>query len=139
LGPGSLYTSIIPNLLIKEITEAIVRSKAKKFYVCNLMTQKGETDNFTASDHLRAIIAHSHPRVIDYCIINNGSIPNELLERYKTEAASLVMSDADKIRSIGYKVIIDNFVSINQVVRHNSLKLARVIVNIYNSLRHSSR
>jgi len=135
LGPGSLYTSIIPNLLIREITEAIVNSRARKFYVCNIMTQKGETENFTASDHLRVIIAHSHPRIVEYCIVNSGSIPDELAKRYQSENSTTVLADVDKIRSLGYKVIVDNFVNINQVVRHNSLKLARKIIQVYNSTR----
>ena len=138
LGPGSLYTSIIPNLLIKEITEAIVNSKAIKFYVCNIMTQHGETDNFTVSDHLRVLIAHSHPRIIDYCIVNNGSIPQDVIEKYKLEHSSFVDVDLDKIRSLGYKVIADNLVSVsNKVIRHNDLKLAQIIVKIFNSKRHA--
>jgi len=138
LGPGSLYTSIIPNLLIKEITEAIVNSKAIKFYVCNIMTQHGETDNFTVSDHLRVLIAHSHSRIIDYCIVNNGSIPQDIIEKYKLEHSSFVDVDLDKIRSLGYKVIADNLVSVsNKVIRHNDLKLAQIIVKIFNSKRHA--
>ena len=138
LGPGSLYTSIIPNLLIKEITEAIVNSKAIKFYVCNIMTQHGETDNFTVSDHLRVLIAHSHPRIIDYCIVNNGLIPQDIIEKYKLEHSSFVGVDLDKIRSLGYKVIADNLVSItNKVIRHNDLNLAQIIVKIFNSKRHA--
>ena len=138
LGPGSLYTSIIPNLLIKEITEAIVNSKAIKFYVCNIMTQHGETDNFTVSDHLRVLIAHSHPRIIDYCIVNNGLIPQDIIEKYKLEHSSFVGVDLDKIRSLGYKVIADNLVSItNKVIRHNDFNLAQIIVKIFNSKRHA--
>jgi len=75
LGPGSLYTSIIPNLLIRDITEAIASSRAIKVYVCNVMTQPGETDGYSASSHIKALIEHSHPAVIDYCIVNTGKIP----------------------------------------------------------------
>jgi len=132
LGPGSLYTSIIPNLLIKEITEAVIKSKAIKFYICNIMTEHGETDNFTASDHLGVLIAHSHPRIVDYCIINNGAVPQDLLENYKLEHASFVMADADKIRSLGYRVIANNLVSIKGVVRHDALKLSQIVMNVFN-------
>lgn len=136
LGPGSLYTSIIPNLLIKEITQAIVASKALKFYICNIMTEYGETDDFTASDHLRVLIAHSHPRIIDYCIINNGVIPDDFQEKYKQEKAAYVTPDADKIRSLGYKVITENLVSIKDVVRHDPVKLSQIVLTIFNKKRH---
>ena len=137
LGPGSLYTSIIPNLLIKEIAEAIVRSKGVKLYICNIMTQNGETDNFTASDHLRVLIAHSHPRTIDYFIANNGAIPKDILDKYKLEQSAFVSVDVDKIRSLGYRVIAGNLVSINNgIIRHNDTKLAQIIMKIYNSKKH---
>lgn len=137
LGPGSLYTSIIPNLLIREITEAIINSKALKFYICNIMTQHGETDNFTASDHLRVLIAHSHPRILEYCIVNNGAIPQNFIDKYKLEQAMPVQLDADKIRGLGYKVIADNFVDIKEVVRHDAKKLAKIIMKIFNSERNA--
>ncbi|MDD5617527.1 MAG: YvcK family protein [Candidatus Omnitrophica bacterium] len=138
LGPGSLYTSIIPNLLIKEITDALVDSKALKFYICNIMTQLGETDNFNAPDHLRVLIAHSHPRIIDYCVVNAGKIPEEILDKYRKEDCSFVDAEVDTIRGLGYKVIADNFVSIsNGLVRHNDLKLAQEIIKIFNSKRHA--
>ncbi len=136
LGPGSLYTSIIPNLLIREITEAIVKSKALKFYICNIMTEHGETDSFTASDHLRVLIAHSHPRIVDYCIINNGDVPKDLIDKYRVEKASFVEADDDKIRSLGYKVIADNLVSIKDTVRHDAVRLAQIILKVFNKRAH---
>ncbi|MFC1709006.1 uridine diphosphate-N-acetylglucosamine-binding protein YvcK [Candidatus Omnitrophota bacterium] len=136
LGPGSLYTSIIPNLLIREILQAIVASKALKFYICNIMTEHGETDDFSASDHARVLIAHSHPRIVDYCIINNGAIPQEHAEKYKLESASFVTPDSEKIRSLGYKVIAENLVNIEGVVRHDPLKLAQIIMAVFNKKKH---
>ncbi|MCM8789951.1 MAG: YvcK family protein, partial [Candidatus Omnitrophica bacterium] len=105
LGPGSLYTSIIPNLLIKEIAEAIVSSSALKVYVCNIMTQPGETDNFTASDHIRTLILHSHPRIFDFCLVNSGPIPESVLNRYSQEGSRPVELDLKEIRLMGYRVI----------------------------------
>jgi uncharacterized cofD-like protein len=138
LGPGSLYTSIIPNLLIKEITEAVVNSKAIKFYICNIMSQRGETDNFNASDHLRVLIAHSHPRIIDYCVINNGRIPQDTLKKYEEEDCTFVSPDVDNITRLGYKIIAENFVNINNgLVRHDDLRLAQEIIRVFNSLRHA--
>ncbi|MDD5594773.1 MAG: YvcK family protein [Candidatus Omnitrophica bacterium] len=127
LGPGSLYTSIIPNLLIKEISEKIVASEAIKVYVCNLMTQPGETESFRASDHIKGLINHSHPRIIDYCILNTAEIPQSILKRYALQNSYRVINDTKNIENMGYRVIEDDFVMIDDVVRHDSLKLAKII------------
>ncbi|MBL7070101.1 MAG: YvcK family protein [Candidatus Omnitrophica bacterium] len=130
LGPGSLYTSIIPNLLIKEIANSIVASNAIKVYVCNLMTQQGETDEFKASDHIKALIKHSHQQIIDYCILNTSEVPVSVLKRYSEEKAYRVVNDAKNIRNLGYRVIEDDFVLGGGVVRHDSLKLAGMILGL---------
>jgi uncharacterized cofD-like protein len=127
LGPGSLYTSIIPNLLIKEITDCIVHSSAIKVYVCNVMTQHGETDGFKASDFVKTLIAHSHPRVLDYCIVNTGEIPPAVIQRYEKENSFYVVNDSKNIEDMGYRVIADDVVTSEDVVRHDPLKLARII------------
>ena len=130
LGPGSLYTSIIPNLLIKDITNAIVTSNAIKIYVCNVMTQPGETDGFRASDHVKTLVAHSRARVLDYCVVNNGEIPSSILRRYALQNSFPVMNDRKNIENLGYRVIEDNFVVTEDVVRHDSEKLAKIIFDI---------
>jgi uncharacterized cofD-like protein len=131
LGPGSLYTSIIPNLLIKEITQAIVDSNAIKVYVCNVMTQPGETDAFSVSDHIKTLINHSNPGVLAYCIINTGEIPPDILKRYAKENSYLVINDRKKIEGMGYRVIEDDFATIeNDVIRHDPEKLARIIFGL---------
>ena len=131
LGPGSLYTSIIPNLLIKEITEAIASSGAIKVYVCNVMTQPGETDGYTASDHINALVAHAHPRVFDYCIINTGEIPAGTLKRYSAQDSYLVINDRKKVENMGYRVIEDNFAIVeDDVIRHDPVRLAKIIVGL---------
>ena len=131
LGPGSLYTSIIPNLLIKEITEAIVSSNATKVYVCNAMTQPGETDGYSASDHLKTLIAHSHPRVLDYCVVNIGEVPREVLQRYAQDNSYLVVNDRKKIENMGYRVIEEDFGIVeSDVIRHEPLKLAKTILGL---------
>ncbi|MDD2752563.1 MAG: YvcK family protein [Candidatus Omnitrophica bacterium] len=127
LGPGSLYTSIIPNLLIKEITEAIVASEAIKVYVCNLMTQPGETENFRASEHIKGLIKHSHARIIDYCILNTAEIPQSILKRYALQNSYRVVNDRKNIENMGYRVIEDDFVITDDVARHDSIKLAKII------------
>jgi len=129
LGPGSLYTSIIPNLLIKEITDAIVASGAIKIYVCNAMTQPGETDRFRASDHIKTLIKRSHPRIFDYCILNNGLISKDALKRYEKEVSFPVTNDTRNITSMGYRAIEDDIIISEEVVRHDPGKLARIILS----------
>jgi len=131
LGPGSLYTSIIPNLLLKEITETIVASEAIKVYVCNVMTQPGETDGYSAADHIKVLISHSHPRILDYCIVNTGEIPQEILKRYAQDDSYLVVNDRRKIENMGYRVIEDDFAIVEaDVIRHDPAKLAKIILGL---------
>ena len=131
LGPGSLYTSIIPNLLIKEISEAIALSDALKVYVCNAMTQPGETDGYSASDHIKALLLHSHPKIIDYCILNTAEIPQDILQRYVKQGSHLVVNDRKKIEEMGYRVIEDDFgVTEDTLIRHDPSKLAKIILGL---------
>jgi uncharacterized cofD-like protein len=130
LGPGSVFTSIIPNLLVPGIAEAIRRSKAKKVYVCNVMTQPGETDGFSAYDHVKAIENHAHTRVFDYALVNTKDPSPELLEKYRKSGAMLVIADADRIRAEGYRPITGNFISQTDVVRHDASLLAKAIVGL---------
>jgi len=129
LGPGSLFTSIIPNLLIKEITETIASSEAVKIYVCNVMTQPGETDAYSASEHVKRLINHSHPRIFDYCILNSGEMPPELLARYRKENSYPVVCDRKNIENMGYRVIEEDIISVEGYIRHDPLKLAKVIIS----------
>jgi uncharacterized cofD-like protein len=131
LGPGSLYTSIIPNLLIKEITEAIAASEAVKVYVCNVMTQPGESDGYSASDHVRSLINHSSPRLLGYCVVNTGEIPQEILRRYAQDNSYLVVNDRRKIENMGYRVVEDDFAIVEkEVIRHDPAKLAKIILGL---------
>ncbi|HTZ11174.1 MAG TPA: YvcK family protein [Candidatus Margulisiibacteriota bacterium] len=131
LGPGSLYTSIIPNLLIKEIAEAVVSANAIKVYVCNAMTQPGESDGYSASDHLKALISHAHPRILDYCIVNTGEIPQEVLKRYAQDNSYLVVNDRRKIENMGYRIIEDSFAIVEDgVIRHDHVKLGKIILGL---------
>lgn len=131
LGPGSLYTSIVPNLLIRDISEAIAKSNAIKAYICNIMTQPGESDGYSASEHIKVLLNHSNPRVLDYCIVNTGEIPQETLKRYATQNSYFVINDRKKIENLGYRVLEDDIAIIeNNVVRHNSEKLAKIILGL---------
>ena len=130
LGPGSLYTSVIPNLLISGIYQEVSRSKILKIYICNVMTQAGETDGYKASDHLKAIIHHTTPDIVNACIVNTGGIPAHLLEKYKEENAERVEPDQDTIRKMGYKAIGANVINARDHIRHDSHKLSRLIMNL---------
>jgi uncharacterized cofD-like protein len=130
IGPGSLYTSIIPNLLVKGITRAIVRSNSPRIYVCNVMTQSGETDGYTAFDHIQALLSHTHPYLIDHCILNTSTPPKHILSRYESEGAFPVFADSDKIRNLGIETIEDNIISTTNYVRHNPIKLAKIIMDL---------
>ncbi len=130
LGPGSLYTSIIPNLLIREISQAIAESGAIKVYVCNVMTQPGETDSYTVSDHIKALAIHSWPHILDYCVVNNGEVPQEVLGRYSKQNSQLVINDRRKVENMGYRVVEEDFSMIQDgVIRHDPEKLARIILS----------
>jgi len=130
LGPGSLYTSVIPNLLVDGIAEKIAQSKSPKVYICNVMTQSGETDSYTAFDHMNALIAHTRPDIINYCIVNIGRVPKELLKKYEGEGAYPVIADSDKIIENGYNVIEGDVVNTQDYVRHDAKKLSKVIIDL---------
>ncbi len=130
LGPGSLYTSVIPNLLIKEIRDAIAASPALKIYICNVMTQPGETQGYSAYNHIKAITDHSSQKIIDYCIVNSTLIPEDLLEKYKQDNSFPVSVDLQEIRHAGYRVIETDIINAKDYVRHDSGKLARNIVDL---------
>ena len=133
LGPGSLYTSIIPNILVNNMAKAINGSAALKIYVSNMMTQQGETIGYSLSEHIRAINEHGNKLLIDYAIANTGKIPQTLLEKYKGEEASPVLIDYDIIADMGIKVVEGNFVSIEDgYLRHNFDELARRIFMLLN-------
>ncbi|MFA6599706.1 MAG: YvcK family protein [Candidatus Omnitrophota bacterium] len=127
LGPGSVYTSVLPNLLIRDIFEAILRSEAYKVYVLNVMTQPGETDGMSAWDHLRVILEHTDPRIIDACIVNNQEIPPMMIEKYAEKGATTIALDVDVIREKGYEVLEENVLRLDGQVRHDPERLAEVI------------
>ena len=136
IGPGSLYTSILANLLVPEIGEAIKAAKAPKIYVCNVMTQGNETIGHKASDHVRAILRHIGSDAIDIALVNSTKIPEEVLERYKKVGADWVEPDIAAIEMLGVRPFQGNFVDItdDNTVRHNPQKLAQAIFRILSKL-----
>lgn len=131
LGPGSLYTSILPNLVIKELAEEIKNSRVLKIYVCNIMTQHGETDGFCASDHLKALVKHTSSKIIDTCFVNTGRIPQRFLEKYSGEKSFPVVVDRENIEKMGFSVVEGNFVFAGDFIRHDSSQLAKRIMEVY--------
>ena len=129
LGPGSLYTSIMPNLLVPGIAAAVVRAPALKVYVCNIMTQPGETDGMSASDHACALLGAATGRLFDYALVNVEQ-PHRLLRAYESEGAHQVAPDFDVIASLGVTPVPGRFVSEEQQVRHDRKKLAQAIVKL---------
>ena len=129
MGPGSLYTSIIPNLLVTDIADTISNSKAIKIYISNIMTQPGETDDFTAFDHLKTLMHYGGKNCVQYIIANNGSISTDIEERYLKEGSKLVELDRDKIKSLNIEIIEENLVKIGKgYVKHDSEYLAEIIM-----------
>ena len=129
MGPGSLYTSIIPSLLVKGIPEAICKSPAKKVYISNVMTQPGETDGFKVSNHLKVLMDYGVAENIDYVIANNGIIPPDIKEKYAKENAELVVLDYENISNLNVNVIEADLIKITKrYVKHNAEKLAELIM-----------
>ncbi len=130
IGPGSVYTSVVPNLLVQGIPEALVRSRAKKVYICNVMTQPGESDGFAASDHVKAIDAHVSRPVFDYVILNTGSPSQEILAKYRQSGAVVVEPDSDRIKAMGYRPLPGDYISQSDMVRHDPSQLAEAIIRL---------
>lgn len=130
LGPGSLFTSIIPNILVKDIANELLKSDAIKIYVSNIMTQSGETDGFDVADHIKAINNHVGGSIIDYVIANVEELDEDLNKRYKKDHSEEVKINEEKIRSLGTDIIRGNLVKINEkgFVRHDSEELAAIVI-----------
>lgn len=132
LGPGSLYTSIIPNLLVDGIVQALEQSKAPKIYVLNIMTQDGETEGYTAFDHLNALLQHSAPHLVDACIYNTAPVPDPIQARYKTEDAEPVEMDMQRFREAGVEMYgFPLIAGDSQLARHDPALLAQAVVNVF--------
>ncbi len=133
IGPGSLYTSIIPNLIVPQIGKEVVEAQAPKLYICNIMTQAGETLDFSASDHVRAIHDHLGQSFIDTILVNNKQVPDNIQALYAEELAKPVIYDIETLQTLGLEVLADNIITYqNDVLRHNTDKVSQII---YNRLR----
>lgn len=129
-GPGSLYTSILPNLLVPKISQTIKQSDATKLYICNVMTQPGETDEFSVCDHLQVIEEHVGGRLFDYVMVNNGEIVQSIQDKYAEKGAVPVFVDQDKIEQKGYQLIADELVQFQTYLRHDAERLCEHIYRL---------
>lgn len=133
LGPGSLYTSVIPNLLIKEISQEIAASNAKKMYVCNIMTQPGETDDYSVASHVNTIISHAGSNKIMEAVLINDYLPENLAEKYKLADSFPVKLDSENVKATGVKIVSKKLIQDSKegLVRHSSNRVARAIYHWY--------
>ncbi len=132
IGPGSVFTSVIPNLLVPGIAEAINKSKATKVYVCNVMTQPGESDAFTAAEHVLAIEANTELRVFDYVLLNTQLPSYQSQTKYREKDQFVVEPDLDRIRSMGFRTIVGDFMSESDFVRHDPGRVAESLMQVLN-------
>jgi uncharacterized cofD-like protein len=139
LGPGSLYTSILPNLLIPEIAAAIAKSTAPRVYIANLMTQPGETSAYSLADHLRAVRRHTQRSVEDWVVANRRPVSPEVAKRYRREGAEQVAIDLPELQKLGYRVVLDNLLEEHGVIRHNPRRLAHLLLEEFLSASNPSR
>ena len=132
-GPGSLYTSVIPNVLVRGVVEAVRASRARRVYIGNLMTQPGETTGMTAAEHIRAVYAHtgnhSGPGLFDTAVLNNGAISPRMVKKYAAQGAAPVATDPAALQALGVRCIFDHLAEEHgSVLRHNAARLTRLLL-----------
>ncbi|KMK77476.1 gluconeogenesis factor YvcK family protein [Alkalihalobacillus pseudalcaliphilus] len=131
LGPGSLYTSVLPNLLVPGIVESIVDAKAPKVYISNIMTQKGETDSYSAYQHLEAILQHCGDQFVDYILVHGSPVSDSVRKKYALEEAEPVHVDLDNLEKKNIQVINDHFVIEHEdVLRHDAIKVSKALLEL---------
>jgi uncharacterized cofD-like protein len=130
IGPGSLFTSLIPNLLVRGIARAIVESPATKVYICNLMTQANESLGLTAADHVRALNRHAQKQIFDYALINRASVSNELKAKYASEGACQIENDLDAVEALGVIPVLGDYLEEGGVARHNTTRVAHDLMQL---------
>ncbi len=130
LGPGDLYTSVIPNLLVDGVVDSINYSRAKKVYICNLMTKHGESDGFKASDFVKEIKTYLENGKLDYVVVNKATLPENLLKRYEREKAEPVEADIANVQKMVKNVVAKPLVQVGNLLRHDAGKIARIVIDI---------
>jgi uncharacterized cofD-like protein len=131
LGPGSLYTSIIPNLLVRGVADLIAKSRAKRVYISNLMTQPGETTGYSAADHVRAVYEHTGKNLFHSIVLNRTAAPRHVLRRYRKQGAEPVDPSLEELRSMGLQCVRGDLLQRGEVIRHDQRRLAKLIMDNY--------
>jgi uncharacterized cofD-like protein len=129
VGPGSLYTSILPNLLVGQMAEVIAHSRATRVYIANLMTQPGETQHYSVADHVHAIYEHTRPSLFDFVVINRTPVSPGLLRRYRAQGAEPVDPSFDELARMGLSYVTGDFLQQDGVVRHDQTRLTELLLN----------
>jgi uncharacterized cofD-like protein len=135
VGPGSLYTSIIPNLLVDQIVEVIANSKATCVYIANLMTQPGETQHYSVADHVRSIYWHTRPGLFDYAVINTKKVAPRLLRKYREQGAEPVDPSFEELDQLGLRYVTGDFLQEEEKVRHDQERLTRLLISKFVTAR----
>ena len=138
VGPGSLYTSIIPNLMVRGMVDAIRRSRAACVYIANLMTQPGETQGYSVADHVRAIYAHTKARIFDWVVVSRLPISRRILRRYHAQGAEPVRMSLGELQSMGLGCVTADLLQQDAVVRHDPERLARLLINEFVAPRNKA-
>jgi uncharacterized cofD-like protein len=139
IGPGSLFTSLIPNLLVQGISQAIAESPAIKVYICNLMTQANESLGLTAADHIRALDQHAGHRIFDYALVNRTPASPELKAKYALEGASQIVADLEAIEGMGVCAVLGDYLEEAGVARHNNERVASDLIELAIQSRDNQR
>ncbi|MGH9774346.1 MAG: gluconeogenesis factor YvcK family protein [Candidatus Acidiferrales bacterium] len=129
VGPGSLYTSVIPNLLVEEIAEVVANSRATRAYIANVMTQPGETDGFSVPDHVRAIYDHTRKYLFDWVIINRQPLQSRVMRKYRAQGATPLPVSTEELRRMGLRCVFGNLVAQDGFARHDARRLTRLILD----------
>jgi uncharacterized cofD-like protein len=129
VGPGSLYTSVIPNLLLSQVKEALLRSRATRVYIANLMTQPGETDGYSVADHVRAIYDHTQEGLFDWVVLNRKQVTPRALRRYRAKGAEPVRASQAELERMGLGCVSGDLLQEGKVVRHDQRRLARLVLD----------
>ena len=135
LGPGSLYTSIIPNLLTDKIADHVRASKANKIYIANVMTQPGETSGYTLADHVQAIIDHSGGGIIDTVLANDGPLPIQMVEQYSAVGSEPVAIDSKRLQDMGIRTVRATLISQEKPAIHDPERLGKVLMDIIYAMK----
>ena len=139
VGPGSLFTSLVPNLLVRGISEAIAASKATKVFVCNLMTQANESLDLTASQHVEALCGHGRCKLFDYAMLNSTPVPPEMREKYAASNASPIVNDVEELEKMGVTPILGDYLDNSPIARHNAIRIANDLLELTAKNRQRSQ